>query len=306
MYFCLGLNTGFAYKLSAPTAPRQSGGGEGGSIYRCRPDGSKLERVATGFWNVHDLTFDAFGRLFAVDNDPDDRPPCRLLDIIEGGDYGYQFRNGRKGMHPFTSWNGELPGTLPMVAAIGEAPSGIVAYESNGLPDEYRGRLLVTTLGRPRHRALQAGAAKARPFTSAPETLVHGGEDFRPVGIATAPDGSLLRLSDWVDKSYPVHGKRPRLARSDEGPAEGRRGAAGQPRGRRSRSELVQLLSHPQREVRRGRGGGPGGQGSRRRGQVVEHRVRPRRNLRRARPAAAWALAEGRETAQINRAARVE
>jgi glucose/arabinose dehydrogenase len=98
------------------------------------PAGGKIERIATGFWNCHDLTFDAFGRLFAVDNDPDDIGPSRLLDIIDGGDYGWKFKNGRKGVHPFTSWNGELPGTLPMVAPTGEAPSGILAYESDNLP----------------------------------------------------------------------------------------------------------------------------------------------------------------------------
>ncbi len=36
--------------------------------------------------------------------------------------------------------------------------------------------------------------------------LVTGGDDFRPVSIAFAPDGSLY-VTDWVDKSYPVHGK---------------------------------------------------------------------------------------------------
>ena len=36
--------------------------------------------------------------------------------------------------------------------------------------------------------------------------VVTGGDDFRPVGIAAAPDGSLY-ISDWVDKSYDVHGK---------------------------------------------------------------------------------------------------
>ena len=36
--------------------------------------------------------------------------------------------------------------------------------------------------------------------------VVQGGDDFRPVGIAIAPDGSLY-LSDWVDKSYDLHGK---------------------------------------------------------------------------------------------------
>ena len=49
--------------------------GEGGNIFCCRPDGSGLRRAATGFWNPFHLCFDAFGRLFAVDNDPDSRPP---------------------------------------------------------------------------------------------------------------------------------------------------------------------------------------------------------------------------------------
>jgi putative heme-binding domain-containing protein len=38
------------------------------------------------------------------------------------------------------------------------------------------------------------------------KTVVAGGEDFRPVGIAVAPDGSLY-MSDWVDKEYTLHGK---------------------------------------------------------------------------------------------------
>jgi putative membrane-bound dehydrogenase-like protein len=205
LYFSLGENLGAPYKLIGSDGVTLSGGGEGGSIYRCRPDGTKLERIATGFWNTFHTTFDAFGRLFAVDNDPDARGPCRLLHIVPGGDYGYRFRYGRKGLHPFTAWNGELPGTLPMAAGTAEAPSGIVAYESNGLPAEYRGRLLVTSWGD--HVVEQFTLSpRGASFTAKPSVLVRGGDDFRPVAIATAPDGSLY-LSDWVDKSYPVHGK---------------------------------------------------------------------------------------------------
>lgn len=205
VYFGFGENLGASYKLIGSDGTILSGGGEGGNIYRCRPDGSKLVRVATGFWNPFHLAFDAFGRLFAVDNDPDSRPPCRLLHIVQDGDYGYRFRNGRKGLHPFTAWNGELPGTLPMVAGTGEAPSGIVAYESIGLPAEYTGNLIVTAWGDhviQRFRLQERGAS----FTSQAETLVRGGESFYPVAIATAPDGSLV-VTDWADKSYPLHGK---------------------------------------------------------------------------------------------------
>jgi len=205
VYFGLGENLGADYRLIGRDGRTLSGGGEGGNIYRCRPDGTKLEQVATGFWNPFHMAFDAFGRLFAVDNDPDSRPPCRLLQIVDGGDYGYRFRNGRRGLHPFTAWNGELPGTLGMVAGTGEAPSGVVAYESDNLPPDYRGTLLVTSWGdhRIERYDLQPHGAS---FQASMRTVVAGGDDFRPVGIAVAPDGSLY-MSDWVDKDYNLHGK---------------------------------------------------------------------------------------------------
>src|SRR5262245_21147027 len=112
--FGMGENLGESYKLiGSDGATIASSGGEGGNIFSCTADGKKLRRVATGFWNPFGVCTDIFGRVFAVDNDPDAMPPCRLLHIVEGGDYGYQFRYGRSGRHPFQSWNGQLPGTLP-------------------------------------------------------------------------------------------------------------------------------------------------------------------------------------------------
>jgi len=205
MYFGFGENLGADYKIIGSDGTTYSGGAEGGNIYRCKPDGSKLTKIATGFWNPHASCVDAFGRLFTVDNDPDSRPPCRLLHIIPGGDYGYRFRNGRKGLHPFTAWNGEIPGTLPMVAGTGEAPSGIIAYELDGLPADYIGNLIVPSWGDHRIDRFQL-KPKGASFVSIPETIIQGGENFRPVGIATAPDGSLF-LTDWVLRDYKLHGK---------------------------------------------------------------------------------------------------
>ena len=76
VYFGLGENLGVDYRLIGRDGLTFSGGGEGGNIYRCRPDGTKLERIATGFWNPFHMTFGPFGQLFAVDNDPDSRPPA--------------------------------------------------------------------------------------------------------------------------------------------------------------------------------------------------------------------------------------
>ncbi len=204
MYFGFGENLGADYKIIGSDGTTLTGGGEGGCICRSRLDGSKLERWAIGFWNPHANCFDGFGRLFSVDNDPDSRPPCRLLHIIRGGDYGYRFRNGRAGLHPFTSWNGEIPGTLPMIAGTGEAPSGLLSYESDGFPEEYIGNLIVTSWGDHRIDRFQL-KPRGASFGSVAEPLIVGGENFRPVGIACAPDGSLF-CTDWVKRDYTLHG----------------------------------------------------------------------------------------------------
>ena len=172
-----------------------------GGIFYCQPDGSNLRRFATGFWNPFHLCFDTYGRMFVGDNDPGNRPPCRFLTIVEGGDYGYR----RHTLEPFIAVDGEVPGTLPMTSSTGESPTGIVAYESNALPDEYRGDLLVATWGEhriDRYHLTPQGAS----FHTKSQAMIAGGEYFRPSGIAIAPDGSLF-VGDWADRSYPIHGK---------------------------------------------------------------------------------------------------
>ena len=217
VYFGFGENLGADYKLVGSDGKSLAGGGEGGNIYACSYDGKNVRRVATGFWNPFHMTFNRVGQLFTVDNDPDSRPPCRLIHVVEGGDYGYRFRNGRKGTHPFTAWNGELPGTLPMVAGTGEAPCAVIRTDlfrnlaeseegaERGFLAKLVGDLLVTSWGDHRIERYQL-VPRGQSYTATMEPVVIGGDNFRPVGMAEGPDGSIY-FSDWVDRSYPLHGK---------------------------------------------------------------------------------------------------
>ncbi|MFO0911516.1 MAG: PVC-type heme-binding CxxCH protein [Pirellulales bacterium] len=215
----MGENLGAKYRLVGSDGTSLEGGGEGGNLFWCRADGSQMRNYATGFWNPFALASDPAGRLFAVDNDPDSRPPCRLLHVVEHGDYGFRFRNGRRGVYPFTAWNGEIPGTLPMVAGTGEAPSGLVWYSADNWPADYRGTLLGGSWGS--HRIEQFRLSpRGASWQGERVSVVQGDERFRPVGLAVAPDGALW-FTDWVDKSYPLHkqGRLWRLSAQHSSPA---------------------------------------------------------------------------------------
>jgi putative heme-binding domain-containing protein len=125
--------------------------------------------------------------------------------VVPGGDYGFKFRFGRNGLHPYEAWNGELPGTLPMICGVGEAASALMGCDRTGLPTSYREALLVTAGWDHRIEVV-----RPKPFgaslRSEAQVLVQGGESFRPIALATAPDGAVF-FTDWVDASYNVHGK---------------------------------------------------------------------------------------------------
>lgn len=204
--FGLGENLGHDYTLVGTDGKRISGGGEGGSTYRVERDGKNLRRVSTGWWNPFGMCVDGKGRIFGTDNDPGASPPCRLIQVHEAADYGYEYRYGRTGLHPLISWTGDLPGTIPMIAGTGEAPCGMISAERTNLPPSIRRDLLVACWADHRIERYEitqpddAGQVKAtrRPFIS-------GSNDFRPVDLAIAPNGDVY-LTDWVSASYQLHG----------------------------------------------------------------------------------------------------
>ncbi|QDU10714.1 PVC-type heme-binding CxxCH protein [Gimesia aquarii] len=199
LVFALGENYAKPWTLKGTDGTSINGAGRGG-IFRCTADGKKLKRIASGFWNPFGVCVRADGEIFAAENDPGERPPCRVLHIVEGGDYGYERSYGAEAHHPFVSWNGELRGTLPMIHPSGEAPCGLLPL----------GRGLLVPSWSDHRIDFFPLTQKGATYESKPITLVKGGRYFRPSCIAKDPGAQgqkrIWYLSDWVDGRYQTHG----------------------------------------------------------------------------------------------------
>ena len=205
VYFSRGNTGGQKWRIMGSDSLQLEGYGDGGNVMRCRLDGSQIEEIATGFWNPFDLHFTQDGRLLLTDNDPDSRGPNRLIEVVPGGQYGYESLYGGSGIHPYLSWNGELPGTLPYAAPLGEAPCSLWEGDRTSLGSGYQNQILVNIW--------EENAIVRIPLTASgssvygePVSWIQGGKDFHPVDLATNSKGELF-VSDWVMRQYPNHGK---------------------------------------------------------------------------------------------------
>lgn len=195
LVFALGENFGKDWTLTARDGSKVSGRGEGG-IFRCTPEGNKMRRIARGFWNPFGLLVRKDGEIFAAENDPGSRPPCRLLNIVEGADYGFQWVYGSAPVHPFVAWNGELRGTLGMVHPCGEGPCAVKELGGGVLIPSWSNHCVDY------FPLTRQGAG----YTSQRIELLRGSDFFRPVCMAQGPDGSFY-MTDWVFSSYPIHAR---------------------------------------------------------------------------------------------------
>jgi len=194
LVFSLGENFGKDWTLRGTDGSALSGRGEGG-VFHCSKDGKQLRRIAKGFWNPFGLWMRSDGVLFAAENDPGSRPPCRLLHVVEGGDYGFQYVYGSAPVHPFVCWNGELRGTLGMIHSSGEGPCAVVGLKGGVMVPSWSNHCIDYY---PLHwDGATLGASRIE--------LLRGSDMFRPTGMVRKSDQEYYFV-DWVSPSYELHG----------------------------------------------------------------------------------------------------
>ena len=158
-------------------------------IFRCRPDGSRLEPVMTGGMdNPVDVVFTADGdRIFTTTFlvHPGGGLRDGLIHAVYGGVYGKE-QSALDG-HPRT---GEL---MPVLSHLGPAaPCGLAIYESQVFGQEYQQNLFACNFNLhrvTRHQLTKKGGTYESQDS---EFVVSSNLDFHPTDVLEDADGSLL------------------------------------------------------------------------------------------------------------------
>ena len=188
-----------------------------GMAFRQNLAGDQFEVLAYNLRNSYELTVDAFGDVWFTDNDDDGNASTRFCYTLKGGNYGYTDEltgqgwkaGNRTGMSEQVSrrhWHQNDPGSVPNVLDLGSgSPSGIEVYEGRLLPESLRGGIVHCEPG---HNVVRVYLPNAEGAGYTAETLElidgRGDQWFRPVDVATAPDGSLM-IADWYDPGVGGH-----------------------------------------------------------------------------------------------------
>ncbi|MBM1105466.1 PQQ-dependent sugar dehydrogenase [Aurantibacter crassamenti] len=182
----------------------------GGMIFRCNVDGSDFEVLGHNFRNNYEVAVDSYGNIWQSDNDDDGNQSCRLNYIIEQGNYGYLDEMTRESWAIYRTnmeekiedrhWHQNDPGVVPNLLVTGAgSPAGIMVYEGVQLPNNFQGKIFHADAG-PNVVRVYSPKKNGAGFTADAKELVKSIADqwFRPVDVATAPDGSVF-VADWYD-----------------------------------------------------------------------------------------------------------
>lgn len=162
-----------------------------GGVLVVDADGKNLQLFARGLRNPYALAFSRAGELFVTDNGDETIPVPEgdeLNLVVQGGDYGYPYFFG---LPP--EWSGTQAPIVPFIPH--SAPTGVVVYEADAFPPEYRGSILTALYwhGRP--------GARWREVVRVVEQVQDGRRTWkvrsfvdgidRPTALAVGPDGAL-------------------------------------------------------------------------------------------------------------------
>jgi quinoprotein glucose dehydrogenase len=236
-----------------------------GAVFRCEPDGSRLELFCRGLRNPQELAFDNFGNFFTGDNDCDQGDQERWEYLIEGGDYGWrvgwQHPPLGKAHNPWLTeklWMPHFPGQaayiIPPVANIPDGPSGVAHYPGTGLGPRYEDAFLVCSFkGTSARSAIHAWKVRAlgTSFVLEDSHVLVG--DCQATDVAFGPD-SRVYFTEWGE-GWEGTG-RGRIFRAydatniQDGRVEEVRRLLGGELAQKTSGELRHLLGHADQRVR--------------------------------------------------------
>lgn len=257
IYFSIG-DRGYHIETEGRTLARP----ECGAVFRCNPDGSNLEVVATGLRNPQELVFDQYGNLFTGDNNSDSGDKARWTYIPEGADIGwrmyYQYLSDRGPWNREKIWHpaheGQPAYIVPCITNLADGPSGLTYYPGWGLSERYQNHFFLADF--------RGGASNSgiRSFSVKPKGAsfeVQDSHEFIWQILATdvefGYDGGLY-VSDWVSGwNGPGKGRMYRFSEASQAqaplaPEVKKLFADGFTQ--RTASELAKLLTHVDYRVR--------------------------------------------------------
>jgi glucose/arabinose dehydrogenase len=192
------------------------------AVVRYNPDGSGELVYATGLRNAVGITFrPGMSELWATNNGTDwlgdDLPPETLHVVREGSDAGWPGCHSGRIVDPDFGGEGACDGVVPPAVEMQahSAPLGLVFYDGDQFPEEYRGDLFVAFHGS-WNRSEPTGYKVVRVLMHAdgPQGAVQdfaagwlredGSNWGRPVDVVVASDGSLIISEDGQGFIYRV------------------------------------------------------------------------------------------------------
>lgn len=190
-----------------------------GAVFRCRPDGSKMQVFALGFCNPYrDVAFDNAFNMFQVDNDRSKTGKfagCRLMHVAEESDFGWRRRADSHAIDANRAADaGELPGKMPPLLKTGPGgPAGLLIYNEAYFPEHFRGLIYYPDVVRKLIRAYKV-EPRDSTFKAIEEFEFLKSDDplFRPCQMVAGPDGAIY-VCDWRSDKFDADGKQGRIYR---------------------------------------------------------------------------------------------